>query len=223
MVMDPEKYDAWYQTKKGAWFGAQEFKLIKQSLQPMVGASLLDVGCGTGHFTRRFADIGLNVTGLDPDTSMLAFAEKHSSNVAYQSGNAEQMPFPDNSFEYVVAITSLCFIDDPVQAIKEMWRVTNNKLILGLLNKNSLLCKQKQNKGSYLGARWDTRRDVENWLKILNIKPTSTTYSSAINIPGSNVAARVIEHMIPGHFLYGGFLTACLSKQLVSVSGRIAN
>jgi len=210
--MDPEKYDAWYQTKKGAWFSTLEFQLIKQSMRPRAGESLLDVGCGTGYFTRRFAKVGLQVTGLDPDVSMLAFAEKHSSNVTYQSGNAKQMPFSDNSFDHVIAITSLCFIDDPVQAIKEMWRVTNNKLILGLLNKNSLLCKQKQNKGGYIGARWDTQRDVENWLNILNIKPTSTTYSSVINIPDSNVAARVIERLIPGHFLYGGFLAACLSK-----------
>ena len=211
--MDPDKYDAWYQTKKGAWFSALEFKLIKQLLRPMEGASLLDVGCGTGHFSRRFAKTGLDVTGLDPDAKMLAYAEKHSSNITYRSGTAEHIPFPDNSFDHVIAITSLCFIDDPVQAIKEMWRVTNNKLILGLLNKNSLLCKQKQNKGSYMGARWDNRQDVENWLKILDVQPATSPYSSAINIPSANVVARAVEYLVPRHFLYGGFLAICLSKQ----------
>lgn len=210
--MKPEQYDAWYQTEKGVWFSEREFQIIKKSLLPMTGESLLDVGCGTGHFTRRLANIGLKVTGLDSDASMLAFAEKYSSKVSYHLGGAEHLPFADNSFDYVIAITSLCFIDDPVQAIKEMWRVTNNKLALGLLNKNSLLCRQKQNKGGYRDARWDTRRDVENWLSILNIKPTSTAYSSVINIPDSNVAARVFERLIPGHFLYGALLAVCLSK-----------
>jgi len=211
--MNPAQYDAWYQTKKGAWFSALEFKLIKQSLLPLSGASLLDVGCGTGHFTRRFANTGLKVAGLDPDASMLAFAEKHSSNIKYQLGNAEQLPFPDNSFDYVTAITSLCFIKDPLQAIKEMWRVSSHNLFLGLLNKNSLLCKQKQNKGSYMGARWDNRQDVENWLKSSDIQPVTCTYSSVINIPSSNVMARVAEYLIPEHFLYGGFLAVCLSKE----------
>ena len=59
--MDPVQYAAWYQTHKGAWFSALEFKLITQSLQPMASASLLDVGCGTGHFTRRFANAGLKL------------------------------------------------------------------------------------------------------------------------------------------------------------------
>lgn len=211
--MEATQYNAWYQTPRGIWLSELEFQLITQLLQPTAGESLLDVGCGTGHFTRCFANMGLHVTGLDPDASMLAFAEKQASNIKYLKGSATNIPLSDNSFDYTIAVTSLCFINDPIQVIKEMWRVTNKKLVLGLLNKNSLLYLQKHNKGGYTGARWDTKRSVENWFNVSSIKPTTTTYSSVINIPFNNVAARLIEYIIPKQFLYGGFLAVCLSKE----------
>ena len=64
---DPAAYEAWYHAPRGAWIGDREFSLLTSLLHPQPGASLLDVGCGTGWFSRRFAEFGLRVTGIDPD------------------------------------------------------------------------------------------------------------------------------------------------------------
>ena len=66
--MDAATYDAWYHTPRGRWIGEVEYRLLHRMLARVPDATLLDVGCGTGYFTRRFAqDAGLRVTGLGPD------------------------------------------------------------------------------------------------------------------------------------------------------------
>ena len=72
--MKPDEYEAWYETARGHWIAQREFDLMMRLLRPPAGSTLLDVGCGTGHFTRRFAAAGLHVTGLDPDAAMLDYA-----------------------------------------------------------------------------------------------------------------------------------------------------
>ncbi len=53
---DVSKYDQWYQKPKGRWIGNREYCLMRNSLYIDRKASILDVGCGTGYFTRRFAE-----------------------------------------------------------------------------------------------------------------------------------------------------------------------
>ena len=72
--MNPREYEAWYQTTRGSWIADREFDLMMRLLKPPAGATLLDIGCGTGHFSRRFTAAGLHVTGLDPDPAMLDYA-----------------------------------------------------------------------------------------------------------------------------------------------------
>ena len=72
--MSPAQYDAWYRTPRGAWIGETEHRLLREALAPLPDETLIDIGCGTGYFTRRFTRDGLPVTGLDLDPQMLDFA-----------------------------------------------------------------------------------------------------------------------------------------------------
>ncbi|MFC1685159.1 class I SAM-dependent methyltransferase, partial [Pseudomonadota bacterium] len=148
---DPAAYEAWYHSPRGRWIAEREFKLLWQLLSPKPAASLLDVGCGTGHFSRRFVDKGLAVTGLDPGQTSLEYAAALGSGIHYLQGDAQSLPFADDSFDCVTAITSLCFVSDPLLALKEMWRVTRQSLVLGLLNRHSLLYLCKRYIGGYRG------------------------------------------------------------------------
>ena len=63
-IGDPAAYEAWYHTARGAWIGNLEFRLLMRLLRPGPSATLLDVGSGTGYFSRRFAVSPVPVYGL---------------------------------------------------------------------------------------------------------------------------------------------------------------
>lgn len=212
MDITPEQYDHWYHNPRGRWISDREFDLLLKLLKPTPGARLLDVGCGTGHFTRRFQQADLQVTGLDPDPAMLAYAREHSKDIAYREGTAEHLPFADNEFDYTSAITSLCFVDRPVTALQELWRVSKHGMVLGLLNHHSLLYRQKAGHGAYAGARWDSRADVINWVQQAGITSANSRFRSAIFFPGGELTARIMESLVPGILLWGGFLAVHLTR-----------
>lgn len=207
-------YEAWYHTPRGAWIGDIEFALMMRLLCPDVGATLLDVGSGTGYFSRRFADAGLRVTGVEPGTAMLQYARRASGSVMYIDGKAEQLPFADQSFDYVAAITSLCFVNNPVQALNAMWRVAKRGVILGLLNRTSLLYFRKHGRGAYAGARWDAINDVQRWVRVLSPVPVRRTWRTAVFFPGGSEGARLMERCLPSWLPWGGFLAVYLQKPI---------
>jgi len=59
--MTPAEYDAWYDSPRGRWIGESEWRGICRHLDLAPGSTLLDVGCGTGWFSRRLANAGLQV------------------------------------------------------------------------------------------------------------------------------------------------------------------
>ena len=213
MNLDPVTYEAWYHTSRGAWIGEREFALLMQLLRPQTGMSLLDVGSGSGYFSRRFADAGLVVTGVEADERMLAFAQAQSANIPYIRGNALALPLPSESFDYVAAITSLCFVDNPQQALAECWRVARQGVVLGLLNRHSLLYWQKRERGGYRGARWDTWKNVASWQKALLPPPVMLKHKTAIFFPSGGKLARTLENSLPGKLPWGGFLAVYLAKR----------
>jgi SAM-dependent methyltransferase len=209
--MNPGDYEAWYQTARGSWIAGCEFDLMRRLLDAPAGATLLDVGCGTGHFSRRFAAAGLRVAGLDPDPAMLDHARGLGGGVSYLPGTGTGLSFGDNAYDYVTAVTSLCFIADPERALREMWRVARRAVLLGLLNRRSLLHRQKHGHGGYRGARWDTAAEVRRWAQSL-APAQRITMRSAIFLPGGGACVRTVEAVLPGVLPWGGFLAVLLRK-----------
>ena len=205
--MVPADYDDWYDTPRGRWIGNCEFDLLAHLLDARPGDTLLDVGCGTGYFSRRFVrEAGLNVTGCDHSPEMLRVASDKSPDVPFAVADAMCLPFADDAFDHVIAVTSLCFVADEGLALSEMVRVARQRVVLGLLNRHSLLHRQKgQRKDSaYTGARWHTpaeARAILNHARISEIRA-----ASAIFLPSGNSLARAVEAALPSSCLTGGFL-----------------
>lgn len=208
--MTPETYDAWYHTPRGGWIADVEYRLLRDHLRAARGASVLDVGCGTGHFTRRLAQDGFVVTGIDPDADMIRYAAAQGGGVIYRVADARALPFPARSFDLVIAITSLCFIHQQQLAVAEMSRVARVRVALGLLNRHSLLYQRKGRyggAGAYGGAHWHTPRAARRLLCEINVH--SIEIRSALYFPSGGMLARVVERVIPARLPLGGFLLAC--------------
>jgi len=70
------------------------------------GARCLDVGCGSGRWSRWLAARGAEVTGIDPTAAMLAMARKLSpGGVSFEAMSATDLAFPPDSFDLVTAVT----------------------------------------------------------------------------------------------------------------------
>jgi ubiquinone/menaquinone biosynthesis C-methylase UbiE len=87
----------------------------------------LDVGCGTGVFTEKvIRDCAPTaVTGIDPSPEQLAFAQDRAglSSAEFRVGDAQAMPFADDSFDAAVMALVIHFVPDPAKAVAEMSRV----------------------------------------------------------------------------------------------------
>ena len=210
--MDPQVYESWYFTRRGRWVARREFSLMMRLLRPHAGRTLLDVGSGTGYFSRRFAASGLHVTGLDPDPGMLAFARGRGGNVSYVQGDVRALPFASAAFDYCAAVTSLCFVPDPARALAAMWRVCRRGLVLGLLNRHSLLYLFKRGRGGYRGARWDSVEEVRGWCRQLRPEP-DLHLATAIWLPRGVWLAQRVEALLPEQWTGGGFLAVVLHKE----------
>ncbi|MBS9405584.1 class I SAM-dependent methyltransferase [Halomonas sp. TRM85114] len=128
-------------------------------LAPGPRESLLDVGCGTGYFTRGLTRrLDGPVSGIDIDPAWVAFAEQGEDlDIDWLVGDAQALPFQDKGFDLAVSIAALCFVDDERQAVREMVRVARRRVALGLLNRRSLMWWRKSRgcgQGAYRGARW---------------------------------------------------------------------
>ncbi len=207
---DPKKYNDWYLSKQGIWLGSLEYSLLSQLMQANNNATLLDIGCGTGYFSRQFSHDGLSVTGVDPALSMIEFAISQNGDVRYIIGDALTLPCTDNAFDYCSAITSLCFINEPQKALWEMWRVSKKGVVLGLLNRHSLLYLQKSGRGSYAGARWDSSSDVLQWIASLKPEPSAIQFKSVFFLPGFGIISKKMETILSNNLLFGGFLAVSL-------------
>lgn len=90
------------------------------------GQRALDVGCGPGALTAQLVDrLGTDaVSAIDPSPSFIAAIRERFPDIDAQSGTAEQLPYPDDSFDLALAQLVVHFMSDAVAGLREMARVT---------------------------------------------------------------------------------------------------
>jgi SAM-dependent methyltransferase len=208
-MTDPADYAAWYRTPRGAWIGTTEFALLRRLVGLGARETVLDVGCGTGYFTTLFArETAGMVVGLDPNLVWLNYAARAAApNLAWTGGKAEALPFRERSFDVVLSVTALCFIRDQVSALREMLRVCRRRFALGLLNRHSLLWRQKgrgEGVGAYRGAHWHTVSEVQALAGELD--HAKIRWRTAVFFPGGSGTARWLEGRLPNWLPWGAFL-----------------
>jgi SAM-dependent methyltransferase len=104
--------------------------LVEQAVEPLLdaagvraGGDVLDVACGPGFVAAAAVRRGADATGLDFSDEMLRIARARYPWVRFERGDAEDLPFPDASFDAVTINFGVLHFPDPRRALKEAFRV----------------------------------------------------------------------------------------------------
>jgi SAM-dependent methyltransferase len=156
------EYDKWFDTHLLAY--QSELQAVKMLL-PQDGKGI-EIGVGTGRFSVPF---GITI-GVEPSRGMAEIAR--SRGITVYDSKAENLPFEDNLFDFVLMVTTICFLEDPLQALKEVRRILRpfGKIIIGMLDKDSPLGRQYEtNKNGSKFFKYADFRSVNQALEWLTI------------------------------------------------------
>jgi len=99
---------------------------------------VLDIGCGSGFVTRDIANLTKgSVIGIDGSSNLIEVAKnilKNNSNTKLCIADAQELPFPNNTFDIVTCNLTLMWAENPAKVVHEMARVTksNGKVLASL-------------------------------------------------------------------------------------------
>ena len=174
-------FDSYY--REGGWahdeFGSAVYRKRVEYLSALIRSIgdnmvVLDLGCGKGEVGRHLSD-GNMVVGLDISKTALMTATRYVDGVVV--GDAQELPFHDQTFDSVVFAESIYYLDDPVGSLEEIRRVlkTDGCLVLACGTANApslwlmLLLLKILNRTIRIrtadGAHWKTERYTMAQLK----------------------------------------------------------
>ncbi len=156
-----ERYESWFERHRHAYLS--ELEAVRRLL-PKEGKGA-EIGVGTGRFA---GPLGIKL-GVEPSRAMAEIAKKRGIEVI--EGVAENLPFPDESLDYLLMVTTICFVDDPERALREAYRVLKpgGALIIGFIDKNSPIGRHyeehKEESVFYRDARFFSTEELLELLK----------------------------------------------------------
>ncbi len=129
-----DEYDNWFIENRYVFLS--ELEAVKMAI-PKSGKGI-EIGIGSGIFAER---LGIN-EGIEPSKAMREKAKKRNINAI--NAVAEKLPYSDNSIDFTLMITSICFVDDINKSFEEINRILkdNGVLIIGFVDKDSPIGKE---------------------------------------------------------------------------------
>ena len=175
-----ERYDQWFEEHGRIY--TEELEAVKALLPAFENG--IEIGVGTGRFA---APLGIG-TGLEPSKKMAAVARARGINVI--EGAAEAMPLPSGSYDLVLMVTTICFVDDAEKALQEIRRILGpgGSVIIGFVDKETPLGRfyeeHKAQSRFYGTARFFSAHEVETLLKrsgFVNCTAMQTLYGETLD------------------------------------------
>jgi ubiquinone/menaquinone biosynthesis C-methylase UbiE len=114
-------YDDRYDRKRGKFYHAHISERVLEGIPP--GKIILDLGCGTGLFLKAYEEQGGCGIGLDLSRGMITRARWRCGMSEFIVGNAEVLPFRDESFDAVCSLMAFSYVRRPDQLLSEVFRV----------------------------------------------------------------------------------------------------
>jgi ubiquinone/menaquinone biosynthesis C-methylase UbiE len=206
MGTTPLDYAPWRATTLGTITERLERAAVLDLAGPLGGRDVLDVGCGDGTYALAAARAGARVAAVDRSASSVDAARVRAAAeglaVDVRVADAQVLPFPADRFDVVFAVTVLCFVDDPAQAVGEMARVLrpSGMLVLGELGKGSAWAAWRRVRSWAGSATWRSTRfwsasALRSLLRDSGLVPVSER--GAAFYPPFGLAARAVEPFDP--------------------------
>ena len=154
-----DAYDRWFDQNPGTF---QEQLRLLRKVVPSDGINL-EIGVGSGRFARP---LGI-VCGIDSSTSLLRIAKGREIEVV--TGEGEHLPYRGRTFDLVLMMTVVCFLDDVAAAFSEAGRVLVHSgiLVVGFLERDGAIARQyspEDVKGRFLRyAKFRTLEEVSGY------------------------------------------------------------
>ncbi|MBN1194567.1 MAG: class I SAM-dependent methyltransferase [Methanomicrobiaceae archaeon] len=114
-------YDRQYDDGRGRAYYSHLCDYILGAVPP--GGDLLDLGCGTGLFMRRYLGTGGTASGLDISRGMIIRAQSRCPGSMVTVGDAEKLPFRDETFDAITSVLAFSYLRDPESMLRESFRV----------------------------------------------------------------------------------------------------
>ena len=111
------------------------FHTIKTFVDSISPNRILDVGCGEGTVLEQLRGFHpASSTGIDLDPDRICLAKSRSGDIPFTIGNAQELPFDDNSIDLVMILEVLEHVGEPNIVLREAWRVTRKFLLASVPN-----------------------------------------------------------------------------------------
>lgn len=162
------EYEYWFEENKFLYLS--EIEALKMAIP--AGSKGLEVGVGSGRFAKP---LGI-LFGVEPSDTMAQIARDRGINV--YKGVAENLPFQDEKFDFVLLAVTICFVNDPEKSLAEAKRVMKkgSKLIVAIVDKNSelgrLYLERQSNSVFYKNARFFSSEEVIELFNKIGIRFT---------------------------------------------------
>lgn len=199
-------YARWRSRPLGRITERLERDLVLWLAGTLVERRVLDAGTGDGTYAIEAAKRGARVVGLDIDETMLAAARERAKGedleIEWTRGSVTFLPFAAESFDIVLAVTVLCFVEEPAAALQEIARVLKpgGRLVLGELARWSTWAATRRIRGWLGDATWrEARFFTRGQLRALACAAGLEVSAArgAIHFPKSNLAARWLGPVDP--------------------------
>jgi len=110
-----------------------------QTIEMFVGSispnKILDIGCGEGKVLEQLrASHPAPSIGIDLDPARIFLAKSQSGHIPFAVGNAQELPYDDNSFDFVMILEVLEHVGEPDLVLREAYRVTSKYLLASVPN-----------------------------------------------------------------------------------------